>query len=439
MASLSEVFKNIRKDIDMRYRKFEEISNLKKSLSDKLTENEWPTPVEKSIMRKIKKLIKKEQIPLVKGYIQELNILVGRIRKLVEINKRIIEKQPKNSPAYSRYHKRYSELNRFHEFLINLMKILGDAKELLEKERKMIRDSEWKFHSEYKKEEEEIGSRIDSLFGSGKIYPAAGIRFNKGSALVRTAACFLVFFNIFLSNLNAETLPPVNPIIKKVSVLGTCDVLANNLRLRNSPDTNSEIIGKAGKNSPQYKVIAMVTKSNGDVWLEVEKDNSRAYLAAKYGGKEYAKFHKITTKDELINHIVKLSGQEAKRNLIVSYIESKIRHRDSNGKLIGSNKGAMGIMQLTENAIRDLNQSKNNATDRILLRKDKEGNPIYIGVLEGTYSWKKVQNDPYENIKAGVDFLNLLDRIYKKYPYEIRQELILFTTDISFINCYPYK
>lgn len=136
-------------------------------------------------------------------------------------------------------------------------------------------------------------------------------------------------------------------------------------------------------------------------------------------------------KEGYIDYILKQSQDLVLRNVVVSIIESGVRQYNDAEELLMSKDGAVGIFQLTKDAIRYLNQCTGKKSDRELVRYEKE-KPVYIGVLEGTYSWSRVCADPVSNMQAGIDYLKRLDQIFNCYPPEVREELTVAAYNCGF-------
>jgi LysM repeat protein len=129
-----------------------------------------------------------------------------------------------------------------------------------------------------------------------------------------------------------------------------------------------------------------------------------------------------------LDYILTLSSDKARRlrDAIVVIHESKVRHYDSHGNVIRGTAGEVGLGQIRDVAVRELNFATGKKSDRYAepAGRDKNGKPIYrwYGVTEGTWSFKKVRDDPFENLRAVDAYLDLLEQPYMDSAENVRVE-----------------
>ncbi|MBD3163818.1 LysM peptidoglycan-binding domain-containing protein [Candidatus Woesearchaeota archaeon] len=164
-------------------------------------------------------------------------------------------------------------------------------------------------------------------------------------------------------------------------------------------------------------------------WQDIAKANSIAPPYIIHPGEvleipERQNEPKENNVKEYIDNIISTSEKkDIARNLSVAFLESRIRHYNREGNVKQSEDDAFGLYQIRECAVRNLNQSTGKKTDRELVRyvvRQGKKLPVYRGVSEGTWSWKKTKKDPLYNNKAGIQYLEFLE---ERFPWLNGKEL----------------
>jgi hypothetical protein len=252
----------------------------------------------------------------------------------------------------------------------------------------------------------------------------ASIKTRQLSFPVKTAAAILITI--------ASTIATFGTVFKTPDSVTAEDIQGPpSLEAEKEPGTGTQRDPTPKQLLTQEKATAPLTPTTQPAATQPDDAATRLKISFGSDAKERKKY---------VHYLAKHAADLDTNPVIVAIIESNIRQHQG-GNLVSSGDGAVGIMQLTPYAIRDLNQSVGGKKN-LLHAKDKDGKNIYrdgkpvlIGVLEGTYSWEKAKKDSYYNMDVGIAFLKFLEARFpsSRYAVDVREELI-----IASYNCgYP--